>query len=75
MGVYFRTFIARFPFDFVFCVPTVILKFMAFPGVINKFFFLLWYHFELTLCQFIKKKTHVRLILDLIVNNDVMILL
>lgn len=38
MGVYFRTFIARFPFDFVFCVPTVILQFMAFPVVINKFF-------------------------------------
>lgn len=38
MGVYFRTFIARFPFDFVFCVPTVILQFMAFQVVINKFF-------------------------------------
>lgn len=38
MGVYFRTFIARFPFDFIFCVPTVILQFMAFPVVINKFF-------------------------------------
>lgn len=38
MGVYFRTFIARFPFDFVFCVPTVILQFMTFPVVINKFF-------------------------------------
>lgn len=38
MGVYFRTFIARFTFDFVFCVPTVILQFMAFPVVINKFF-------------------------------------
>lgn len=67
MGVYFRTFIARFPFDFVFCVPTVILKFMAFPGVINKFFF--------PALSVYKKKTHVRLVLDLIVNNDVMILL
>lgn len=75
MGVYFRTFIARFSFDFVFCVPTVILKFMAFPGVINKFFFPALISFWTNSLSVYKKKTHVRLVLDLIVNNDVMILL